>query len=122
MYNLEQISVLVVFRYGKQAVILYSQAVKIAAVCPESFTSFTVVRGARFARQPEEFFVTAAGKGVVEVRKASQSGTLIATVNIDSQVGKKHKARVVRQPGTTTCDLCFILKGEIQSFDSWQFK
>lgn len=84
--------------------------------------AFTVVRGARFARQPEEFFVTAAGKGVVEVRKASQSGTLIATVNIDSQVGKKHKARVVRQPGTTTCDLCFILKGEIQSFDSWQFK
>lgn len=81
-----------------------------------------VARGVKFDKKPGNCHVMASGKGVIEVRKGSAEGTLLATVSIDSPSLSLHKARVKEAFGNKADNLCFVVKGENVKFDWWQFK
>ena len=81
-----------------------------------------MVKGASFDRTPGKCSLTASGKGLIEVRRGTVDGELLASVRIDSESLATHEADVTGQTGTGSGDLYFILKGKELNFDNWQFK
>lgn len=101
---------------------VHSDAVGNMTAQPKDKEAFIIVRGVKFNKKPGQCHVMASGKGVIEVRKGSSEGPVLASVNVDSKSWSIHKANVKGKIDKNSDDLCFVVKGEGLKFDWWQFK
>lgn len=79
------------------------------------------LRGVKFSKKPSSFEARACGHGVIEVRRGTPSGEIIATLMVDDNNMEIVKAKVTEKFKGQT-DIYFVLKGEDMSFDSWKFE
>ena len=79
------------------------------------------LRGVKFSKKPSSFAAKVCGKGIIEVRRGTPSGEIIATLMVNNGNMEIIKNGVLKKFKGQT-DLYFVLKGQSLSFDSWKFE
>lgn len=79
------------------------------------------LRGVKFSKKPSSFAAKVCGKGIIEVRRGTPSGEIIATLMVNNGNMEIIKSGVLKKFKGQT-DLYFVLKGQSLSFDSWKFE
>lgn len=79
------------------------------------------VRGVKFCKVPSRLEVQASGEGIIEVRRNTPDGEMMASIQINTPKMKLLKTKI-RTHFEGITDLCFVLKGKNIVFDQWQFR